>query len=120
MWYGSNLSASVGNAGTSHAIKMARSRDGVHWTRDGAVAIGFASDTEHALARPSIVQIENKMLMCFACRGDTYRIGAAASPDGATWTRLDPEMGLGPSPQGWDSEMTCYPALFRHRERLWL
>jgi hypothetical protein len=29
-------------------------------------------------------------------------------------------MGLAPSSQGWDSQMTCYPALFWHRERLWL
>jgi hypothetical protein len=120
MWYGSNLAPSVGNADISHAIKLARSRDGVHWTRDGAVAIGFANATEHALARPSVVQIGNQMLMCFACRGEQYRIGAAASHDGATWLRLDAAMGLGPSLEGWDSEMTCYPALFRHRDRLWL
>jgi hypothetical protein len=120
MWYGSNLAPSVGNADISHAIKTARSRDGVHWTRDGQVTVGFANAAEHALARPSVVQTDGQLLMCFACRGERYRIGAAASSDGAIWTRHDAAMGLGPSHQGWDSEMTCYPALFRHRGRLWL
>jgi hypothetical protein len=120
MWYGSNLKAAVGNADTSHAIKLARSQDGIHWTRDGATAVGFAAEGEYALARPSVVKAGEKLLMSFACRGDTYRIGAAASDDGVNWTRCDAAMGLGPSGHGWDSEMTCYPALFWHRHRLWL
>lgn len=110
----------VGNADMQHAIKTATSRDGIHWTRDGAVVIGFADASEYALARPSVVKVGDKLLMCFACRGDTYRIGAASSSDGVHWTRLDTTMGLLPSADGWDSEMTCYPALFWHRERLWL
>lgn len=118
MWYGSNLKPSVGGD-ISHAIKQARSRDGIHWARDGAVAIGFADDTEHAMARPSVVQRGERMLMCFAVRGERYRIGAAVSCDGATWTRRD-AAGLEPSQSGWDSEMTCYPALFLHRDRLWI
>ncbi len=120
MWYGSNLEAAVGGADISHAVKLARSRDGFRWTRDGAVAVGFAGVGEHALARPSVVKAGAQLLMCFACRGERYRIGAAVSYDGITWTRRDAAMGLGPSQQGWDCEMTCYPALFRHRDRLWL
>jgi hypothetical protein len=120
MWYGSNLSPAVGNADMHHAIKLARSRDGIHWTRDGATVVGFATEGEHALARPSVVKSGERLLMCFACRGENYRIGAASSDDGVNWTRLDAVMGLGPSGDGWDGEMTCYPALFWHRERLWL
>jgi hypothetical protein len=120
MWYGSNLTAAVGNADMNHAIKLARSHDGVDWTRDGATAVGFAEQGEHALARPSVVKVGEKLLMCFACRGESYRIGAAVSSDGVDWTRCDAAMGLGPSGRGWDSDMTCYPALFWHRDRLWL
>jgi hypothetical protein len=119
MWYGSNLSAAVGNAGMHHAIKLARSRDGIHWTRDGATAVGFADENENALARPSVVKIGDRLLMCFACRGGRYRIGAAVSTDAIKWTRIDAIMGLSPSQGDWDSE-TCYPALFWHRDRLWL
>lgn len=121
MWYGSNLAPATGNSDMQHAIKLARSHDGVRWTRDGAVAVGFWEAGEYALARPSVTRVGDKLLMCFACRGERYRIGASVSEDGETWTRIDAVMGL-PSSEGsgWDSEMTCYPALFWHRERLWL
>jgi len=120
MWYGSNLAPAVDHADMRHTIKSALSRDGVHWTRDGASVLGFVTESEYALARPSVVRLGDRLLMCFACRGENYRIGAAASGDGVNWTRLDAAAGLGPSGQGWDSEMTCYPALFWHREQLWL
>jgi hypothetical protein len=120
MWYGSNLAPTVGNTDMRHAIKFASSRDGIHWTRDGATIVGFASESEYALARPSVVRVADRLLMCFTCRGPHYRLGAASSDDGLTWTRLDPTMGLGPSNDGWESKMTCYPALFWHRDRLWL
>ena len=120
MWYGSNLAPAVGNADMRHALKLARSRDGVNWTRDGATVLGFVTETEYALARPTVVRVGDRLLMCFASRGENYRIGAAGSEDGVTWTRLDAFVALGPSGNGWDSEMTCYPALFWHREQLWL
>jgi hypothetical protein len=120
MWYGSNLAPAVGNPDMRHVIKLARSRDGVSWTRDGAIAVGFASESEYALARPSVVEAGDRLLMGFACRGDNYRLGFASSGDGVNWARLDAAMGLAPSGQGWDSEMTCYPALFWHRGQLWL
>ncbi|WP_431204254.1 hypothetical protein ACQ86E_03765 [Bradyrhizobium betae] len=121
MWYGSNVSPAVGNADMQHVIKQARSVDGIHWTRDGKTVIGFADKAEYALARPSVTKVGDSLLMCFAARGPSYRIAAAASRDnGVNWRRLDSEMGLGASDRGWDSEMTCYPALFWHRDRLWL
>ena len=120
MWYGSNLAPAVGNANMLHAIKFARSRDGVHWLRDGATVVGFAARGEYALSRPSVVKIGDRLLMCFSCRGENYHVGAASSGDGVNWTRLDATMGLGPCGDGWESEMTCYPALFMHRDRLWL
>jgi hypothetical protein len=120
MWYGSNLTPAVGNADMRHVIKLAQSRDGIHWTRDGATSVGFAAESEYALARPSVVKVGESLLMCFACRGERYQVGVARSDDGVNWTRLDAAMGLSPSNVGWDSEMTCYPALFRHRDRLWL
>lgn len=120
MWYGSNLAPAASRTDMQHAIKMARSADGISWSRDGATVVGFADAGEHALARPSVIKLGTKLLMCFACRGEAYRIGAATADDGVRWTRRDAEFGLDRSPEGWDSEMTCYPALFVHRDRLWL
>lgn len=119
MWYGSNLTPDVGD-GMKHVIKFCHSADGIHWIRDGAVAVGFRSSDEYAIARPSVIESNNGFLMCFACRGEHYHIGCAHSADGRTWTRTDETMGLDRSAAGWDGEMTCYPALFRHHDRLWL
>jgi hypothetical protein len=120
MWYGSNLAPSVGTTDMLHAIKMARSTDGKLWTRDGKTVVGFASHDEYALARPTVARVGNTLLMCFACRGRSYRIGAASSQDGESWTRQDHILGLLPGGDVWESEMTCYPALFWHGDRLWL
>lgn len=120
MWYGSNLAPVVGGTDMRHAIKLARSSDGIRWSRQAEPVVGFATADEYALARPTVVTAGHRFLMCFACRGEHYRIGAAASDDGVSWRRLDALMGLGPSDHAWESEMTCYPALFWHRERLWL
>jgi hypothetical protein len=120
MWYGSNLTAHATSGDMKHVIKAARSCDGVNWRRDGATVVGFATPDEYAIARPTVVQLGDRLLMCFACRGERYRIGAAWSTDGRTWARIDSIMGLDPTISGWDSDMTCYPALFCHRDRLWL
>jgi hypothetical protein len=120
MWYGSNLNAAVGNADMSHVVKQARSQDGVAWHRDGGIAVGFADPSEYAIARPSVVPIGGGYLMTFACRGSNYRIGAASSADGEHWVRCDAKFGLDTAADGWDSAMTCYPALFIQGERLWL
>jgi hypothetical protein len=58
--------------------------------------------------------------MWFATRGERYTIGAAHSRDGRTWNRCDSEAGLQPEGAGWDSEMTCYPCVFRHRQAVYM
>lgn len=120
MWYGSSLEPGWTRTEMRYALKSARSRDGVRWERDGRIAIGFATPDETAIARPSVVTAGDRLLMCFAYRGERYRIGAAWSRDGSNWSRIDAATGLAPAMTGWDAEMTCYPALFRHRDRLWL
>lgn len=120
MWYGSNLTPNAPNSSMRHVIKVARSRDGLCWQRNGLTVVGFATADEYALARPTVTKVGEVLLMCFACRGERYTIGSAASTDGINWTRIDEAAGLNPSSEGWDSEMTCYPALFWHAGRLWL
>jgi hypothetical protein len=120
MWYGSNLSPAISRVDMHHVIKVARSHDGVRWERDGTTVVGFANPSEYAIARPSVVKIGKLFLMGFACRGERYCIGSAWSADSVNWTRIDAAMGLRPANDAWDGEMTCYPALFWHRDRLWL
>ncbi len=51
---------------------------------------------------------------------DTYRIGYAESMDGLSWRRMDESAGIDVSSSGWDSEMICYPKVFRHKERYYM
>lgn len=118
MWYGSNLTPNTTDI--RHVIKIARSRDGIRWEREHETAIALTMPGEHVIVRPTVVEIGDLFLMCFSTRGKEYRIGAAGSRDRRQWKRIDTEIGLNPALAGWDSEMTCYPALFFNRGRLWL
>lgn len=120
MWYGSNLAAGLGEESLRHAIKVAYSRDGAHWERDGTIAVGLAAHQEHVIVRPTIVRIGEIYLMSFATRGPRYTLGAAWSRDARHWERIDAIMQFDRTEPGWDLDMICYPALFWHRERLWL
>lgn len=51
-------------------------------------------------------------------RGD-YLPGMATSHDGVHWHRDDRRLGIGPSGQGWDSHVLCYPTLVEQADR-WL
>jgi hypothetical protein len=46
-------------------------------------------------------------------RNRGYRIGYAYSHDLRNWTRDDAEGGIEVSESGWDSDMLCYPHVFR-------
>ncbi len=113
MWYLSCVGWDLTPLGPRHHIKYAESRDGIQWTRHGSVCIDFASPEEHAFGRPSVIRDPDGVYrMWYAVRGDRYRIGRAESSDGLTWTRMDASVGIDVSPEGWDSEMVEYPAVF--------
>jgi hypothetical protein len=94
-------------------IKYAESVDGVHWKRDGIVAIDFANDGEYAISRPSVMR-DDVWRMWYSYRGDAYRIGYAESDDGKCWQRLDAHVGIDVSVTGWDSQAIEYPFVFDH------
>lgn len=95
-------------------IKYAESADGVHWERDGLVAIDYAHAGEYAISRPSVLRDADRWRMWYSYRGAAYRIGYAESEDGRRWQRLDAQAGITVSPSGWDSEMVEYPFVFDH------
>jgi hypothetical protein len=113
MWYVS--ATEWRNTGSSprhyYHIRYAESPDGLAWHRDGHVAVDYATEDEHAFARPWVVHDEDGYRMWFAVRGERYRIAAAESNDGLTWTRRD-TLGLTPGGEPWESEMVEYPCVF--------
>jgi hypothetical protein len=121
MWYGSNLDWGAGvQADMAFVVKYGESDDGVHWRRDGVIAIGHNSPGEYAIARPCVLKDEARYRMWYSHRGPAYRIGYAESDDGIRWGRMDEDVGIDVSASGWDCESIEYAYVFRHRQRLYM
>lgn len=122
MWYvsGTAWEWEDGKLQSFYLIRYAESADGIHWQRDGQVAIGFDGD-ETNVARAAVVRGPDggyTMWFCTASRGN-YQVLAATSPDGLDWTR-QPGLALPPDPGGWEQGATAYPAVLPHGDRLWM
>ena len=99
-------------------IKYAESDDGVHWRREGRVAIDFKNAEEGGIVKASVIRENGVYKMWYAFRNgadyrenpaNSYRIGYAESDDGLDWRRLDERVGLDVSENGWDAQMLAYP-----------
>jgi hypothetical protein len=86
----------------------------------GIVCIDYASNEEHAIARPHVIKDGERYRMWYSHRGADHRLGYAESSDGLTWNRRDDEVGIAPSDSGWDAQMVAYPCVFRHAGRLYM
>ncbi|MCO7226132.1 hypothetical protein [Pleionea sp. CnH1-48] len=101
-------------------IKLAQSSCGTLWQRPNHSCLQ-PDYPEEALARPWIIETDQGLTMYYCHRGsrgfregqNAYAIGQATSQDGMQWERLPDPPDLGPSEQGWDSQMTAYPALLK-------
>jgi len=101
-------------------LRQMDSDDGLEWNGEATVAIDFKDDREYAISRPSVLVENGVHHMWYSMRGDRYRIGYAWSQDGKVWERRDDLVGIEPSESGWDSEMICYPHVFRMNSRLYM
>ncbi|MCD6017963.1 MAG: hypothetical protein K0S53_1084 [Bacteroidetes bacterium] len=117
MWYGSNLSWGKDQSEMQHVIKYAESVDLVNWKRTNEIHVSLIHKNEYALSKPWVVKTDEGYTMWYSYRanGDikTYRIGFAQSADGKNWKRFDENAGITVSASGWDSEMICYPSVFK-------
>ena len=103
-------------------LRRLESADGVAWGGEGSICVDFASDDEHAIARPWVVRRDGswRMLYSYRARSHDYRLGYALSHDGLTWERRDEEVGIAPSGSGWDSHAVAYGAVVEHAESAYL
>ena len=120
MWYGSNLSWGKEQKDMAHLMKYAESKNGIHWEPSGQIALNFKSPEEYAMSKPCVLQQGQGYQMWYSYRGAAYRIGYAESSDGVEWQRLDDRAGIDVSPEGWDSEMICYPNVFEFEGKKYL
>jgi len=123
MWYGSTLNWDAGNGEMLHVIQHASSNDGNDWNRTG-LALPYELGFAQAFSRPTILINEGgNYEMWFSYRsgsGQKYRIGYAKSMNGLRWELDLTGAGIDVSPSGWDSEMICYPYVFKHKGERYL
>jgi hypothetical protein len=114
-----------------YLIKRAVSSDGIRWTTDDDIAVGFADKAETALARPWVIRRNDGHHMWFCRRGmrdsegrveDPYLLGYARSRDGLSWSRADELLRFANPPRSgeWDSAMQAYPCVVTRGDELLL
>jgi hypothetical protein len=127
MWYVSCDRWEPKDGGYRHFynIKHRYSSDGIYWEPRASVCIDYENTSEYAISRPSVIRDADGLYrMWYSFRAQpnvsTYRIGYAESQDGLNWTRMDSRSGIDISDAGWDSEMICYPRVFKHQNYLYM
>jgi hypothetical protein len=112
-----------------YKISQATSVNLVDWKRDGTLLIPDVLGNDECQALPTVLESGGlfHMVFCyrhaFGFRNDktkSYRIGYAYSSDLTQWHRDDVALGMDVSQNGWDSEMICYPHIFKCDEKIYL
>lgn len=109
-----------GRAEPVYKIRMATSKDGLHWHKMNRDLIESRIEEDEAQASPDVFYANGKYHMFFCYRYSSryrgkengYRIGYASSTDLENWVRNDAKVGIDVSEQGWDAEMISYPHVF--------
>lgn len=101
-------------------IKYAESQEGIHWARENKVCIDFKDENEYAIARPSVLKVEDTYHMWFCARGEEYQLGYAYSRDGIVWQRVDEAIRWRGEQLDWDDTAQCYPFVFRYKSFLYM
>lgn len=112
-----------------YKIAYATSSDGISWKRERSGIVTDKLNEDECQALPTVAEYRNLYHMFFCYRHATgfrknknrgYRIGYAFSNDLKNWIRDDSRGGIDVSESGWDSDMLCYPYVFKCNERLYL
>jgi hypothetical protein len=110
-------------------IKFATSVDGIHWKRDGNIAIDYSTADEGGIVSASVIKVGEKYLMWYGFRkalnyrsdvNNSYRIGFAKSADSINWIRMDEMAGIDVSTEGWDADMISYPNVIEYKNELYM
>ena len=116
MWYVSCLEwvKTADKPRHRYTIKAATSTNGIDWQTSDELCIPLQDD-DYAIARPFVFGHHGVLYMYYSYRGGdaTYRIGLARSTGGNRWQRMDDQVGIDVSAEGWDSEMVCYATTFQ-------
>lgn len=125
MYYGSTLDWYSPNGEMIHVINYAESPDGENWNKKG-LAVPYEYGLVQAFSKPTVIKINNEYHMWVSSRGpkgiSKYRIYHSVSNDGIHWSKIvdNNDAGIDVSESGWDSEMICYPYVFKHNNSIYM
>ena len=120
MWYGSTVDWQSRNGEMIHVNKYATSKNLKDWNHYG-LAVPFELGVAQAFSKPSIIKHDGTYHMWMSYRGGNgipYRVGYSQSKDGITWNFKQSNLDV--SDDGWDSEMVCYPYVFKHNDSIYM
>jgi hypothetical protein len=113
-----------------YKIAYATSFDGINWNKvEAKQIVSDVIDDNECQALPTIVEHNGiyHMVFCFRHASDFrtnpkrgYKLGYAYSKDLNNWIRDDSKLNLSLPDEGWDSEMMCYPHLFKVYDQIFL
>ncbi len=112
-----------------YKIAHAISKDGVSWEKENRQIISDTLNNKECQALPTVIAIGKRYHMFFCYREAidfrknkkrAYRIGYAFSNDLKNWIRDDSQAGIDISENGWDSDMLCYPHIFKCNNDIYL
>ncbi len=112
-----------------YKIAHATSDDGIKWIKEGNKIIEDKINKEECQALPTVIEHNGLYHMYFCYRHATgfreekdkgYRLGYAYSEDLINWTRDHENAGITISEEGWDSDMMCYPHIFKVDDKVYL
>ena len=114
-----------------YKIGYAISNNGIDWTpKNSRQIIPDKLGSTEAQALHNVIEYNGKYHMYFCYReafdfrsniSHSYKIGYAYSKDLKKWNRVDHNSGIDIGLSGeWDSEMMCYPHVFRCKDEVYL
>lgn len=113
-----------------YKIGHASSKDGINWIKEeGKQIIPDFLNKEECQALPTVIYHDKRYHIYFCYREATnfrkdktrgYRLGYAYSDDLTKWTRDEANSGIKFSEEGWDSDMMCYPHIFKCDNQIYL
>jgi hypothetical protein len=120
MWYGSTESWTSDNGEMIHTIKYATSNDCKQWHCHGTVVPYELGVAQAFLSHVCINLIKD--IRCGFLIGEEMvyliGIGYAFSDNGKDWKMSQSNLTV--SGEGWDSDMVCYPHVFKHKNNLFM
>jgi hypothetical protein len=124
VWYGagSGFAENGPKPVPEYDIRYLESADGMHFPDRGEQVMDAAGGDEYRLSRPAVLKTSSGFEMFYSVGtfSSGYRLGYARSGDGIHWSRLDHQLGLDVSPEGWDSKMMAFPSVVDHGNNRYL